>query len=89
MQNVNLTLSNEYLRILIDVQMDNYVVASRCYCDQPLRCLQKPNLGVSQSFVTLFPMLTLEMLSEARGQVKIAVPTDAGLPPNQGQRVIK
>lgn len=52
-QNVNLMLSNEYLRILIDVQINNYAVAPRCSCYQPLHCCRN-SIWASVSLLLLY-----------------------------------
>lgn len=64
-QNVNLMLSNEYLRILIDVQINNYAVAPRCSCYQPLHCCRNSIWASVSLLLLIFSTRNLEMLLKA------------------------
>ena len=61
-------LSNEYLRTLIDVQMNNYAAEPSCSYHHPLHC-HKNSTWASVSFLLLFSALNLEMRLKAGGLV--------------------
>lgn len=67
-ENVNLMLSNEYLRTLIDAQMNNYAAEPCCSYQHPLHC-HKNSTWASVSFLLLFSALNPEMCLKAGGLV--------------------